>query len=48
VASPGVQAQLSKAGVRLQAGSPAELQALLGSEIQRWGGVIRAAKIEPE
>jgi tripartite-type tricarboxylate transporter receptor subunit TctC len=29
-------------------GSPAELQALLGSEIQRWGGVIRAAKIEPE
>jgi hypothetical protein len=27
---------------------PAELQALLGSEIKRWGEVIRAAKIEPE
>ena len=35
-------------GMRLQAGTPAELQALLGSEIRRWGDVIRAAKIEPE
>ena len=25
-----------------------EVQALLGSEIKRWGAVIRAAKIEPE
>ena len=32
----------------LQAGSPAELQALLASEIKRWSEVIRAAKIEPE
>jgi tripartite-type tricarboxylate transporter receptor subunit TctC len=48
VASAEVRDRLSRLGVRLQAGSPAELQALLGSEILRWGAVIRAAKIEPE
>jgi tripartite-type tricarboxylate transporter receptor subunit TctC len=48
VASPAVQDKLGKLGMRLQAGTPAELQALLGSEIRRWGEVIRAAKIEPE
>ena len=36
------------AAAPLQAGTPAELQALLASEIRRWGDVIRAAKIEPE
>ena len=40
--------KLARLGVRLQAGSPAELQALLGREFQRWGAVIRAARIEPE
>jgi tripartite-type tricarboxylate transporter receptor subunit TctC len=48
VASPAVQERLGKLGMRLQASTPAELQALLGSEIKRWGEVIRAAKIEPE
>jgi tripartite-type tricarboxylate transporter receptor subunit TctC len=48
VASAEVQARLGKLGMRLQGSTPAELQALLGSEIQRWGAVIRAAKIEPE
>jgi len=48
VATPAVQERLGKLGMRLQAGTPAELQALLGSEIKRWGEVIRAAKIEPE
>ena len=48
VASPEVQAKLGKIGVQVQASSPAELQALLGGEIKRWGDVIRAAKIEPE
>ena len=48
VAMPAVQERLGKLGMRLQAGSPADLQALLGSEIKRWGEVIRAAKIEPE
>lgn len=48
LASPAVQDKLGKAGMRLQGSTPAELQALLGSEIKRWGEVIRAAKIEPE
>jgi tripartite-type tricarboxylate transporter receptor subunit TctC len=48
VAAPEVQARLGKLGMRLASSSPAELQALLGSEIKRWGEVIRAAKIQPE
>ncbi|MDO9075357.1 MAG: tripartite tricarboxylate transporter substrate binding protein [Rubrivivax sp.] len=48
VASAEVRSRLDKLGMRLQGSTPAELQALLGSEIQRWGAVIRAAKIEPE
>lgn len=45
--APGAQ-RLAPLGVRLAAASPAELQALLGSEIRDWGGGIRAAQIEPE
>jgi tripartite-type tricarboxylate transporter receptor subunit TctC len=48
VASPAVRDKLGKLGVRMQASSPAEMQALLGSEIKRWGDVIRQAGIEPE
>ncbi|MDP1646829.1 MAG: tripartite tricarboxylate transporter substrate-binding protein [Rubrivivax sp.] len=48
VASPAVQDKLGKLGTRLQGSTPAELQALLSSEIKRWGEVIRAARIEPE
>jgi tripartite-type tricarboxylate transporter receptor subunit TctC len=48
VASPDVQDKLGRLGVQVQASSPAELQALLASEIKRWGEVIKAAKIEPE
>lgn len=48
VASAEVQAKLGGLGMRLGAGSPAELQTLLASEIARWGEVIRRAKIEPE
>jgi len=48
VASPEVQARLGKLGMRLHGSTPGELQALLASEIQRWGDVIRAARIEPE
>ena len=40
--------KLGKAGMRLQSGSPAELQALLLGEIQRWSAVIKAAKIDAE
>ncbi|MCI1193814.1 tripartite tricarboxylate transporter substrate binding protein [Calidifontimicrobium sp. SYSU G02091] len=48
IATPSVREKLGKLGMRLAASSPAELQALLTSEIKRWGDVIRAAKIEPE
>ena len=48
LASPAVQQRLAPLGVRLAASTPGELQALLASEIRRWGAVIRAAKIEPE
>jgi tripartite-type tricarboxylate transporter receptor subunit TctC len=48
VASAAVRERLGKLGMRVQGSSPAELQALLAGEIQRWGGVIRTAKIEPE
>ena len=48
VAAPTLRAQFGKLGVRLHAGAPAELQALLRSEVSRWAAVIRAAKIEPQ
>ena len=48
VASPEVQDKLGRLGVQVQTSSPAELQALLASEVRRWGDVIKAAKIEPE
>ena len=48
VASPEVRERLGKLGMRLAASTPAEMQALLTGEIQRWGEVIRRAKIEPE
>jgi tripartite-type tricarboxylate transporter receptor subunit TctC len=47
VASPAVQDKLVRLGMRLQGSTPAELQTLLASEIQRWGEVIRAAHIQP-
>jgi tripartite-type tricarboxylate transporter receptor subunit TctC len=48
LASPAVVQRFSELGVRAQAGSPAQLSALLASEIPRWREVIVAAKIEPE
>jgi tripartite-type tricarboxylate transporter receptor subunit TctC len=47
VASPAVQDKLVRLGMRLQGSTQAELQTLLASEIQRWGDVIRAARIQP-
>lgn len=46
--SPAVRARLEPLGVRVQGSTPAQAQALLASEIKRWGDVIRAAKIEPQ
>ena len=48
LAQPAVRARLQELGVRAQSGTPKQLEALLGAEIQRWGDVIRRAKIEPE
>jgi tripartite-type tricarboxylate transporter receptor subunit TctC len=43
-----VKKRLLELGVRSQAGTPAQLQALLGAEIKRWREVIATAKIEPQ
>ncbi|MEO7152277.1 MAG: tripartite tricarboxylate transporter substrate binding protein [Burkholderiaceae bacterium] len=48
LAAPTVVQRFAELGVRAQAGSPAQLSALLASEIPRWREVIVAAKIEPE
>lgn len=48
LAAAAVRERLAPLGVRVQGSSAAELQALLGREIERWGAVIRRAKIEPE
>lgn len=48
VAQSAVKKRLHELGVRTQTGSPQQLESLLASEIERWGRVIRAAKIEPE
>ncbi len=48
LASPALRDKLGQLGMRVQGSSPAELQALLGNEIKRWGEVIRKAGIEPE
>lgn len=46
--SPDVLKGLTSLGVRPQGSTPEQMQALLASEIKRWGEVIRAAKIEPQ
>ena len=48
IASPAVRDKLAKLGMRVASSTPAELERLLASEIDRWGRVIRAAKIQPE
>ena len=48
LAWPGVRSTLRDLGVRAQAGTPAELAALLASEIRHWGEVARAARIEAQ
>lgn len=48
LAQPAVQQRLAPQGMRLGAGAPAELQALLAGEIKRWGDLIRSAKIEAD
>jgi tripartite-type tricarboxylate transporter receptor subunit TctC len=40
--------RLRTLGVRAQTGSPEQLATLLRNETQRWGEVIRRARIEPQ
>ena len=48
IASPAIADKLQKMGMRLQAGSPEQAQALLVGDIKKWTEVIRKAKIEVE
>ncbi len=48
LAAPATREKMARLGLRLQGSTPAQLQALLAAEVQRWAGVIRAAKIEAE
>lgn len=48
VAQPAVVTKLRELGVKAQSSTPAEQAALLASEIEHWGKVVKAAKIEPE
>jgi tripartite-type tricarboxylate transporter receptor subunit TctC len=43
-----VKDKLTRLGMRLAASTPAEQSRLLAGEIKRWGGVIRAAGIQPD
>jgi tripartite-type tricarboxylate transporter receptor subunit TctC len=45
LATPAVRDRMAALGVRLQGSTPAEMQALLVREIDRWGEVIRRAGI---
>ena len=48
LADPPLQQRLQALGLRPQPGTPAALGRLLASETERWGAVIRRAKIEPQ
>lgn len=48
LASPAVQQRLLPLGMRLAAGSPADLQVLLAAEVRRWAEVIRSSRITVE
>ncbi|MBL8384505.1 MAG: tripartite tricarboxylate transporter substrate binding protein [Burkholderiales bacterium] len=48
VNAPAVRARLKELGVEARAGTPEQLQELLGAEIRRWTDVINRAKIEKQ
>ncbi len=48
LAAPATADALGKLGMRVRPSTPAELAALLARDAERWAGVIRAAKIEPQ
>lgn len=48
LADPTMKARLTDLGGTVLAGSPAEFGKLIANETEKWGKVIRAAKIKPE
>lgn len=48
LADAALQQRLAPLGLRLAAGTPAELQALLAAETQRWAALVRSARIEAD
>lgn len=45
---PDIKAKLVASGIEVQGGTPAQFDALIKSEIEKWGKVVKAAGIEPE
>jgi tripartite-type tricarboxylate transporter receptor subunit TctC len=48
LADPKLKAQLMDLGTTALLGSPADFRKLIVEETQKWGEVVRAAKIKPE
>ena len=48
VALPDVQKRLDDLGFEVVANSPGEFAALIKTEMEKWGKVIRDAKIKPQ
>ncbi len=48
LADPKINARLADVGVTVLRGSPADFGSLIADETEKWGKVIRAAKIKPE
>jgi tripartite-type tricarboxylate transporter receptor subunit TctC len=43
-----VQAKLTGAGIQIQGGTPEQFAAVIQSEIDKWGKVVKGAGIQPE
>ena len=48
LADAKIEARIADLGGMVLTGSPADFRALLASETEKWGKVIRAANIKPE
>ena len=45
---PAVRAKLEAAGIEVQGGTPQEYAAVIQSDLDKWGKVVKEAKIEAE
>jgi tripartite-type tricarboxylate transporter receptor subunit TctC len=46
LSDPRMKAQLADMGAEILAGSPADLSKLIAEETEKWGKVVRAAKLK--